>query len=94
MLTTEQVEEALGRAELQARYPASELRWLVNRANEELRTWGHAGHQITTEHVAPFYGDPLKLHWTFWCETCHVTQLALLSRPVDHWQTEAARGSP
>ena len=38
--------------------------------------------------MIPFYGDPRVLRWAFWCETCHVMQLALLSRP------EPARAQP
>jgi len=54
---------------------------LTERANGELSAWGHNGHEVTLERVIPFCGDPGVLRWAFWFETCHVSQLALLSRP-------------
>lgn len=82
MLTTDQVEEALSRSQPPLTYPATVLDQVARNANAELRAWGHTGHQITTERVAPYFGDAGVLLWNFWCETCHVSQLALLSRPL------------
>ena len=83
VLTTEQVEAALEEVEPSTRYPVGGIAQLVECANLELRTWGHAGHQVTLERIIPFFGDPGVLNWAFWCETCHVSQLALLARPAD-----------
>jgi len=80
-ITAEQVEAALAQAEPQTRYQPSALALLAERANNELSAWGHAGHEVTLERVVPFFGDPRVLRWAFWCETCHVSQLALFSRP-------------
>ncbi|MCY3923360.1 MAG: hypothetical protein OXG27_13350 [Chloroflexi bacterium] len=80
-ITAKQVEAALARAEPQAEYQLNGLALLAERANGELSAWGHEGHEVTLERVIPFYGDPGVLRWAFWCETCHVSQLALLSRP-------------
>ena len=82
VLTTEQVEAALEEVEPSTRYPVGGIAQLVEHANLELRNWGHAGHQVTLERVTPFFGDPGVLNWAFWCETCHVSQLALLARPA------------
>ncbi len=84
MLTTEQVEAALERVDPSTRYPVGGLTQLVDRANHELNTWGHAEHQVTLERIIPFFGDPRVLNWAFWCETCHVSQLALLAGPTGH----------
>lgn len=83
MLTTNQVEEALSRSQPQLTYATTVLDQVARNANAELEAWGHTNHQITTERVAPYFGDPGLLLWTFWCETCHVSQFALLSRPLD-----------
>ena len=83
VLTTEQVEAALEEVEPSTHYPVGGIAQLVECANVELRTWGHGEHQITLERVMPFFGDPRVLNWAFWCETCHVSQLALLARPAD-----------
>lgn len=80
-ITTVQVEAALAQAEPQTKYQRNCLALLAERANGELDAWGHAGHEVTLERVIPFYGDTRVLRWAFWCETCHVSQLALLSRP-------------
>ena len=80
-ITASQMAAALAEAEPQAEYQPAGLALLAERANGELDAWGHAGHEITLERVIPFYGDPGVLRWAFWCETCHVSQLALLSRP-------------
>lgn len=80
-ITVNQVEAALAQAEPQAEYQLNGLALLAERANGELSAWGHAGHKVTLEEVVPFFGDQGVLRWAFWCETCHVSQLALLSRP-------------
>lgn len=80
-ITAAQVEAALAQAEPQAEYQLNGLALLAERANGELDAWGHAGHEVTLERVIPFFGDRRVLRWAFWCETCHVSQLALLSRP-------------
>ena len=80
-ITAAQIEAALAEAEPQAEYQLNGLALLAERANGELDAWGHAGHEVTLERVIPFYGDRRVLRWAFWCETCHVSQLALLSRP-------------
>lgn len=80
-ITAQQVEAALAQAEPHISYQPSPLALLAARANNELNVWGHAGHEVTLERVIPFFGDPRMLRWAFWCETCHVSQLALLSRP-------------
>lgn len=82
MITTTQVAAVLKQNAPQLNYPASGLAFLAERANSELNAWGHAGHDVTLERVIPFYGDSRVLRWAFWCETCHVSQLALLSRPA------------
>lgn len=76
-----QVEAALDQAELQAQYQLNGLELLAERAKGELDAWGHADHEVTLERVIPFFIDRRVLRWAFWCETCHVSQLALLSRP-------------
>ncbi|GEM_PF-639749 len=81
-ITAEQIEAAPAEAEPQAEYQPTVLAPLAERANGELRAWGHEGHEVTPERVIPLHGDPGVLRWTFWCETCHVTQLALFSRPA------------
>lgn len=80
-ITAEQVGAALAKAEPQAEYRLNGLALLAERANGELDAWGHSGHEVTLERVIPFFGDPSVLRWAFWCETCHVSQLALLPRP-------------
>lgn len=80
-ITADQVGAALADAEPQAEYQLNGLALLAERANGELDAWGHSGHEVTLEQVIPFFGDPGVLHWAFWCENCHVSQLALLSRP-------------
>ena len=80
-ITAKQVEAALAQAAPQAKYPLNGLALLAERANGELSAWGHDGHEVTLERVVPFFGDRRMLRWAFWCETCHVSQLALLSRP-------------
>lgn len=79
-ITAAQVQAALAEAEPQAEYQLNGLALLAERANGELDAWGHEGHEVTLERVIPFYGDPNVLRWAFWCETCHVSQLAMLSR--------------
>ena len=81
MITPQQVELALELVEPQNSYAPSGLSLVAERANNELAAWGHAGHEVELERVVTFYGDPRVLRWSFWCETCHVSQLALLSRP-------------
>lgn len=80
-ITAKQVEAALAQTEPQAEYQMNGLALLAERANGELAAWGHEGHEVTLERVIPYFGDPGVLRWAFWCETCHVSQLALLSRP-------------
>ncbi len=80
-ITAKQVEAALAKCEPQAEYRRSGLALMVERANAALSAWGHAGCEVTLERMIPFYGDPGLLRWDFWCETCHVSQLALLARP-------------
>jgi len=82
LITPQQVQLALELVEPQGRYASDDLTLVAERANEELAAWGHAGHKVALERVVPFNGDPRVLRWTFWCETCHVSQLALLSRPA------------
>lgn len=80
-ITPERVEAGLAQAAPETKYKASALALLAGRANNELSAWGHTGHEVTLERVIPFFGDPRVLRWVFWCETCHVSQLASLSRP-------------
>ncbi|MXV79896.1 MAG: hypothetical protein F4X58_13370 [Chloroflexi bacterium] len=80
-ITAEQVEAALAQAEPYPGYQPSALALLAERSNNELTAWGHEGCEVTLERVIPFDGDPRVLRWAFWCETCHVSQLALLTRP-------------
>jgi len=80
-ITAAQIEAALAQAEPEAEYQLNGLALLAERANGELDAWGHEGHEVTLERVIPFYGDRRILRWSFWCETCNVSQLALLSRP-------------
>lgn len=82
MITPQQVQLALKLVEPQSSYAPSGLSLVAERANNELAAWGHAGHEVTLERVIPFFGDPRVLRWSFWCETCHVSQLELLSRPA------------
>ena len=81
-ITAEQVEATLAEAEPQSEYELNGFALLAGRANGELSAWGHEGHEVTLERVLPFYGDPGVLRWAFWCETGHVSQLALLSWPA------------
>ncbi len=55
---------------------------LAERANQELRAWGHDGHDVILERAEPFYGDPGQLRCVFWCKTCNVPQVALIPRPA------------
>ncbi|MYD17767.1 MAG: hypothetical protein F4W99_11595 [Chloroflexi bacterium] len=80
-ITTAQVEAALIECEPKAEYRVNGLALFTERANGELSAWGHASHDVSLERVIPFYGDPRVLRLAFWCETCHVSQLALLARP-------------
>jgi len=82
LITPQQVQLALELVEPQGSYAPSDFTLVAERANDELAAWGHAGHEVALERVVPFYGDPRVLRWSFWCETCHVSQLALLSRPA------------
>lgn len=79
-ITADQIGAALARMEPQANYQLDGIALLADRANSELCAWGHEAHKVTLERVIPFYGDPRVLRWAFWCETCHVSQLALLAR--------------
>ena len=100
MITSEQVEAALQDAEPGVVYPREEIVVLAERANKELRAWGHAGHRVAVERVTPFFGSPSVLRWVFWCQNCHVSQVALLENPPveqtergdDHWVERAGRG--
>ena len=82
-ITAKQVEAALAEAEPQAEHQLNALALMAEQANGELEAWGHAGCEISVERVLPFFGDPGVLSWHLWCETCHVSQLALLARPDD-----------
>lgn len=81
MLTTESVRIALNHSELNRRYTSRSLARLVYLANRELREWGHSGHQIAVERIAPYFGDSEILRWSLWCETCHVPHHALIDAP-------------
>jgi hypothetical protein len=82
MLSNEDVVAALEAADPPLTFQNGRISELVERANHELCSWGHDDHQITLERVSPFFGDPQILSWSFWCETCHVSQLALLAMPT------------
>ena len=82
MITPQQVQLALRLIEPRSSYAPSGLSLVAERANNELAAWGHAGHEVALERVIPFFGDRRVLRWSFWCETCHVSQLALLSQPA------------
>ena len=79
-ITADQIEQVLAQAHPQTAYQLNGLSLLSERANSELDAWGHAGHEVTLEPVIPLYCDPRVLRWAFWCEACHVSQLALLSQ--------------
>ena len=75
-----QVEQALAQVEAGESDEAQAAAVLAERVNHELAVWGHAGHEVALERVKPFYGDPGVLRLTFWCETCHVSQMMLCPR--------------
>ncbi len=81
MITVQQVKQALTQVESGEIDGAQVAASLAERVNDVLAAWGHAGHEVTLDRVKPFYGDPHALRWTFWCETCHVSHVALLPRP-------------
>ena len=78
MLTADHVVGALEELDLVGTYRNGRLDELVEQANHELRNWGHGDHQVTLERISPYFGDRRLLSWRFWCETCHVSQIALL----------------
>ena len=82
MITTQQVRLTLELVEPQTTFSTSSIPLLTAPANKELAAWDRAEHEVALERVIPFFGDPRVLRWSFWCETCHVSQLALLSRPA------------
>lgn len=80
MLTTARAIAALESVNLVEHVPRGGIGALVDRANQELRTWGHGDHEVSLERVSPFFGDAAVLHWSFWCESCHVSQIVLVAR--------------
>ena len=94
MMSVQQVERALvevkagegdreqAASEDAATDAATDAARLTEQVNIELAAWGHAGHEVALERVRSFYGDPGVLRLTFWCETCHVSQVMLLARPA------------
>ncbi len=81
MLSTERIVAALEDSNLASLHRHASLGELVDYANRELERWGHGDHEVTLEQVRPFFGDPEVLNCSFWCETCHVSQVVLLSPP-------------
>ena len=81
-ITTAKIEAALGRSLPAVEYDRDALALQGERAHGELDAWAHAGHEVSVERVIPFIGDPGLLRWVFWCESCQISQLALLSRPA------------
>lgn len=88
VVTVQQVERALAQVEAgeseearaAAMNAAADAARLTGQVNHELAAWGHAGHEVALERARPFYGDPGVLRLTFWCETCHVSQMMLCPR--------------
>ena len=82
VVTVQQVKQALAQIEAGESDEAQAAAALAERVNHELAVWGQAGQEVALERVKPFYGDPRLLRWSLWCETCHVSQVALLARPA------------
>lgn len=79
MSTTKQLAEALARAWPQLAGTEGDAQGLAREAARGLRRWGHDDHDIRVERVSRILGEPGFLHCLFWCESCHVSQLLVLS---------------
>ena len=79
MNAAERLAEALTRAcpELSGAEGAAPA--LEREAVRELRRWGHADCDVQLEWVRRKPGAPNSLSCLFWCESCHVSQLLVLS---------------
>jgi len=80
--TTEQLAEALQRARPDLAGAEGGARGWAREAERELRRWGHDGHVVTLERVSPVAGQAGAVGCLFWCESCHVSQLMVLSQPA------------
>lgn len=52
---------------------------LAREALRELAHWGHADCDVQLEWIRRKPGAPSSLSCLFWCESCHVSQLLVLS---------------
>lgn len=81
-ISERQLRLALDECQAGVEHRRGELTLLVEGANRELSAWGHEGCDVTLERMVPFFADPGVLSCRFWCETCHVEQVALIPRPA------------
>ncbi len=79
MTTTEQLAEALQQAWPDLAGAEGGPRGRAREAERELERWGHQGHVFSLERVSSVAGRPGALGCLFWCESCHVSQLVVLS---------------
>lgn len=80
VIEEQQLRFALEGCQPGSEYRRSEVRDMAGQVKDDLKMWGHEGHDVTLERVAPFFGNPDVLRFLFWCETCHVAHVALLPR--------------
>ncbi len=52
---------------------------LTAQVERELRQWGHSDHDVRVERVSRITGGSGAVSCLFWCESCHVSQLLVLS---------------
>ena len=57
----------------------SPVQGLAPEAERELRRWGHGDHDVRLEWVSRIAGESGTVSCLFWCESCHVSQLLVLS---------------
>ena len=79
MNASEQLAEALARSQPELTADEARLRALAREAARELRRWGHSDCDVQLEWVRRKPGAPDSLSCLFWCESCHVSQLLVLS---------------
>ena len=82
MNASEQLAEALARSQPELAADEARLRALAREAARGLRRWGHDEHDVKLERVSRMPGEQGSsgsLGCLFWCESCHVSQLLVLS---------------
>lgn len=79
MNTSERLAEALTQASPELADAEGAAPALAREAVSGLRRWGHADCDVQLEWVRRKPGAPSSLSCLFWCESCHVSQLLVLS---------------